>query len=197
MRSPLSVPHLDEGIESICLRRDTPAITNMASLLATTLSLAAVSATLALSAPSPSPAPAPVASGGFELLIGSGVNEIGGQFSVFVFETPMFTVGHWSYVSSGGFEYGGTLDVIHVDGDSAYASGSVTYSNGPPVGFGVLMKVTDNGGFWSSTPDSQSAFVFRPPGTGTLGGAEDPASRAFIDTAPTFDFTSGHMFVVG
>lgn len=165
----------------------------IARLLASTLALTAISAPLAVSTPSPSPAP--VVSGGFELLIGHGENVIGGQFSVFALETPWFTVGHFSYLSSSGFEYGGTLDMLHVDGNSAYASGEVTYSNGPPVGWGILMKVTDNGGFWSSTPDSQSHFAYSQGGPGAWGGAEDPFFRGIIDGFPTLDFTSGGMHV--
>ena len=172
---------------------------NIARLLAASISLAAVSAPLAVSTPSPLPAPlpapAPVVSGGIGLVVGFGVNEIDGQFSVFALETPWFMIGHWSYVNSGGLEFGGTLSDIYVDGDSAYLGGVVTYSDGPPVGFEVLMKINDNGGIFSSTPDNQSHFLFRPPGTGTQGGPEDPAARATIDTVPTLDFISGNMLV--
>lgn len=142
-------------------------------------------------------APAPVVSSGPELLVGHGVNVVGGTFDVFILETPWFTFGVFNYERANGLAYGGTLDCVYVDGGAAYFTGVVTYSDDPgvgtpPVGLGMGGKVNDNG--WGAQ-DTQSAFAFGP--NITPGLCEVQGFRDYLDTAPTLPFVSGDMLVSG
>ena len=165
--------------------------------LASLLSLASV-ATASDMAMAAVAAPAPVVSSGPGLLIGHGVNDFGGTFDVIVIETPWFTFGFFSYVRSNGLAYGGPLDCICVNGDDAYFSGEITFGDDPgvgtpPLGFGVMGKVTDNG---PGGQDTQAPFIYNPTGP-VPGFCEIPGAQAFIDTAPTLTFLSGDMLVNG
>jgi hypothetical protein len=131
-----------------------------------------------------------------ELLAGHGVDEFGDALTVQVTETPAGTPGFFLFMLGNGLRYGGTLDCIYVDGNSAYVSGQLTFGDDPgvgtpPLGLGIGFKITDNQGL--GIPDSRSSFAIGP---GIVPGLLDnPAFRAALDGSPTVSFTSGNMYV--
>ena len=131
-----------------------------------------------------------------ELLAGYSVDDSGGTLTIQVVENPAGTQGFFLIAIGNGLEFGGTLDCVHVDGNSAYVSGQITFGDDPgvgtpPLGLGIGFKVTDNQGL--GAPDSRSFFAIGP--NVVPGVCDNPSFRAFLDGAPTVSFTSGNMQV--
>lgn len=165
------------------------------TLRASVLSIPLLSLAIALPA---TPAVAAPLAQGAEVVMAHAVNDLGGVLDIAVVETPgeNMPLGSFSYVSAQGYAYGGTLDTVYVDGDRAYVTGEVTYSTGPPVGWGIGFWVDDNGTPGSGAQDDHSYFLFRPAGP-FPGLANIQGFREVLDTAPTTAVVSGDIMIQG